>query len=148
MLTVITSAFGNTLRLALPLIALFAMPVAAEEPKGKTTRLPDLTVGTGDAGFGFKQDAAVIEAGKPYRMWLKATGKKECAFQAEAFFNTVKWRKIEVNKVEIKAVSITEIEFEQEGAAELFFTPTKAGEYTWACKGFAEKGLTGKFIVK
>jgi uncharacterized cupredoxin-like copper-binding protein len=134
--------------LALPLYTTLASTAAAEEPKSKTIRLPDLTIGTGDSGYGFTQDAAAIDVGKPYRMWLKATGKKECAFQAGEFFSAVKWRKIEVNKVEIKAVAITEIEFEQEGAAELFFTPAKAGEYTWVCNGFADKGLTGKFIVK
>jgi uncharacterized cupredoxin-like copper-binding protein len=127
---------------------LIAGTAAAEEPKAKTVRLPDLVIGTGDAGYGFKQDAAPMEVGKPYRMWVKATGAKECAFQANDFFQSLKWRKIEVNKVELKIGSITEIEFEQEGAAELFFTPTKAGEFTWVCKGFADKGLTGKLVVK
>lgn len=125
-----------------------AMPAVAQETKSKTTRLPDLEIGLGEAGFGVKQDAAEMKVGASYRMWLKATGKKECAFQAEEFFKTLTWRKIEVNKVEIKAPLVAEIEFENEGAAELFFTPTKAGEYTWLCKGFANKGMTGKFVVK
>lgn len=127
-----------------------AIGVAAEEEKTKTVRLPDLVLGSDDTGFKWKQDnLPVLEVNKPYRMWLKSTGRKECAFQADDFFANVKWRKMEVSKVEIKpTASFKEIEFENEGAAELFFTPTKAGEYTWVCKGLEARGLTGKFVVK
>lgn len=133
------------------LAAVMALPIGAmaQEVSGKTTRLPDLVVGTGDSGYGFTHEKMpTLETGKSYRMWLKATGKKECAFEADELFANVKWRKIEVNKVEIKPTGIQEIEFENEGSAELFFTPTKAGEYKWVCKGFEAKGLTGKIIVK
>jgi len=126
----------------------FTMTAGAQETKSKTVRLPDIEIGLGDAGFGVTQGAREMTVGTNYRMWLKATGKKECAFQAAEFLKTVKWRKIEVNKVEIKAQTVTEIEFENEGSAELFFTPEKAGEYTWVCAGFEDKGMTGKFVVK
>ncbi|MEQ1696371.1 MAG: copper-binding protein [Hyphomicrobiaceae bacterium] len=129
------------------MILTLALPAHAQE-KGKTVRLADLEIGLGEAGYGVKQDTAELKAGTSYRMWLKATGKMPCAFQAGEFFKTVTWRKIEVNKVEIKAPVVTEIEFEDEGSAELFFTPTKAGEYTWVCEGLADKGMTGKFVVK
>lgn len=138
----------KTLAATLIMTAALVVPALAQEAQTKTTRLPDLEIGLGDAGYGIKQDPAVMEVGKPYRMWLKSTGKKECAFQANDFLKTLKWRKVEVNKVELKVAGITEIEFEQEGAAELFFTPTAAGEFTWVCQGFADKGMTGKFIVK
>lgn len=124
-----------------------ALPAYAQE-KAKTIRLPDLEIGLGEAGFGVKQDGADMKTGSSYRMWLKSTGKQPCAFHAEEFFKTLTWRKIEINKVEVKAQVVTELEFENEGAAELFFTPTKAGEYTWVCEGLANKGMTGKFVVK
>lgn len=128
------------------LVTIATVPAMAQE---KTTKLPDLTVGTGEAGYGFTHDKLPpLEVNKPYRMWLKATGKKECAFQADELFANVKWRKLEINKVELKPTGMKEIEFEQEGEAELFFTPTKAGEYTWVCKGLEAKGLTGKIVVK
>jgi uncharacterized cupredoxin-like copper-binding protein len=138
----------KTLACGLVMALSFAAPVVAQE-KQKTIQLPDLTVGLGDAGYGVSAATINMEAGKPHRMWLKATGKKECAFQADEFMANIKWRKIEVSKVELKpSATMKEIEFEQEGSAELFFTPTKAGEYTWICKGVSDKGLTGKFIVK
>jgi uncharacterized cupredoxin-like copper-binding protein len=142
----------NAFKLAVATTALaLALPAAASAEgflAGRLEKLPDLVIGLGDAGYEFSQDAYNLETGKGYRMWLKATGKKECAFQAADFFQNVWFRKIEVNKVEIKASAFHEIEFEREGEAELFFTPIKPGEYTWSCKGLEDKGLTGKITVK
>jgi len=115
---------------------------------GRLEKLPDLVIGLGEAGYESSKDVYELSTGKGYRIWLKATGKKECAFVAPEFFQNVWFRKIEVNKVEIKASAFHEIEFEREGEAELFFTPIKPGEYTWACKGLEDKGLTGKITVK
>jgi hypothetical protein len=115
---------------------------------GRLAKVPDLTLGLGDAGYEYSKDPIELETGKGYRWWLKATGAKECAFVAPDFFANVFFRKIEVNKVELKFVGVHEIEFEREGEAELFFTPIKPGEYVWECKGLADKGLTGKITVK
>lgn len=142
----------TTSKLALASAALaLALPSIANAEgflAGRLQKLPDLVIGLGDAGYDFSQDAYNLETGKGYRMWIKATGKKECAFQAADFFQHVWFRKIEVNKVEIKASAFHEIEFEREGEVELFFTPIKPGEYTWVCKGLEDKGLTGKITVK
>lgn len=116
---------------------------------GRMEKVPDLTVGTGDAGYDFEPKEPIrLETGKGYRWWIKGTGEKECAFRAPEFFENVWFRKLEVNKVEIKFGSLQEIEFERAGEAELYFTPIRPGEYTWECKGIADKGLTGKIIVK
>ncbi len=133
---------------AMCLIALPTAAVAEGFLVGRPERAPDIEVGLGDAGYGFRQDAFTFETGKGYRMWIKSTGKKECAFEAPEFFQHVWFRKIEVNKVELKVQTVTEIEFEQEGAAELFFTPIKPGEFKWHCRGLADKGLAGKITVK
>lgn len=115
---------------------------------GRMERLPDIQVGLGDGGYGVSKEEYNLVTGKGYRVWIKATGAKECAFTAPEFFQNVWFRKIEVNKVELKFGRVDEIEFEQEGAAELFFTPIKPGEYTWRCRGLEDKGMTGKITVK
>jgi uncharacterized cupredoxin-like copper-binding protein len=139
-------------KLALVTIALATLPIGAARAEGflvqRTERLPDLELGLGAAGYGVSDHKYELETGKGYRLWLKATGAKECAFVAPEFFRNVWFRKIEVNKVELKVQAVYEIEFEREGAAELFFTPIKPGEYTWACKGFEDKGMKGKITVK
>lgn len=121
---------------------------AAGDLVGRPERLPDLEVGLGDAGYGVSQHAYELETGKGYRLWIKATGAKPCAFSAPDFFANIWLRKIEINKVEIKLFGLQEIEFEREGAAELFFTPTTTGEYDWECEGLEDKGMAGKITVK
>ncbi len=130
-------------------IAASATPVLAEGfLVQRTERLPALELGLGAAGYGVSDHKYELETGKGYRLTLKATGAKECAFVAPEFFHNVWFRKIEVNKVELKIQAVYEIEFEREGEAELFFTPIKPGEYEWACEGFEEKGMKGSITVK
>lgn len=115
---------------------------------GRLERLADIEIGLGDAGYGVSTHTYELETGKGYRLWIKATGAKECAFSAPEFFQNVWFRKIEVNKVELKVQAVYEIEFEREGAAELFFTPIKPGAYKWTCAGLADKGMSGVINVK
>lgn len=111
-------------------------------------RLPDLELGLGDAGYGVSKHEYNLVTGKGYRMWIKSTGAKECAFEAPGFFRNIWFRKIEVNKVEIKIDFIHELEFEREGEVELFFAPIKPGTYKWRCRGFEKQGMTGEITVK
>ena len=101
-----------------------------------------------DAGYGVSQKDYALVTGKAYRLKIKSTGQKECAWQAPQFTNSIWLRKVEVNNVEIKASHVYEIEMEREGEAELFFVPIRPGEYAWGCKGLEGKGMAGKFIVK
>jgi hypothetical protein len=116
---------------------------------GKTAKLPDLVIGEGEAGFGFSpKEPNKLETGKGYRWMIKTTGKQPCAFEASDFFQNVWFRKVQVGKVEIKFSGLNQIEMEEEGATEMFFTPIKPGEYKWECKGLGDKGLKGTISVK
>ena len=114
----------------------------------KPEKLPDLVLGLGETGYGVSQKDYALTTGKAYRLKLKSTGQKECAWAAPEFANYVWLRKVEVGSVEIKASHVYEIEMEREGEAELFFVPIRPGDYAWGCKGLEAKGLAGKFIVK
>ncbi len=138
-----------TAALAIAITALSGTAVLAEGfLVQRTKRIPDLELGLGAAGYGVSDHKYELETGKGYRLWLKATGAKECAFVAPEFFQNIWLRKIEVNKVELKVQAVYEIEFEREGSAELFFTPIKPGEYEWACEGLEDKGMKGVISVK
>jgi hypothetical protein len=114
----------------------------------KPEKLPDLELGLGESGYGVSRKDYALVTGKAYRLKLKSTGQKECAWAAPEFSNYIWLRKIEVNSVEIKASNVYEIEMEREGEAELFFVPIRPGEYAWGCRGLEGKGMAGKFIVK
>jgi uncharacterized cupredoxin-like copper-binding protein len=114
----------------------------------KPEKLPDLQLGLGETGYGVSQRDYALVTGKAYRLKIKSTGQKECAWAAPEFANYMWLRKVEVNNVEIKASHVYEIEMEREGEAELFFVPIRPGEYAWSCRGLEGKGMAGKFIVK
>ena len=134
--------------LALALIAAPALARAEGDLALKPERLADMVLGLGEAGFGVSQKDFTLSTGKAYRLKLKSTGAKECAWQAPQFTNFIWLRKVEVNKVEIKASHVYEIEMEREGEAEIFFVPIRPGEYAWGCRGLESKGMAGRFIVK
>ena len=134
--------------LGLSLVAQPALARAEGYLAQKPEKLPDMVLGLGDAGFGVSQKDFALVTGKAYRLTIKSTGAKECAWQAPEFANFIWLRKVEVNKVEIKASHVYEIEMEREGEAEIFFVPIRPGEYAWGCRGLEGKGMAGRFIVK
>ena len=135
----------------LPALALVSAPTLATAEGDlalRPERLPDMVLGLGEAGYGVSQKDYALVTGKAYRLKIKSTGEKECAWQAPQFANFIWLRKVEVNKVEIKASHVYEIEMEREGEAEIFFVPIRPGEYAWGCQGLEGKGMAGQFIVK
>jgi uncharacterized cupredoxin-like copper-binding protein len=134
--------------LAALIIATPDMARAAGDLAVKPVKLPVLEIGLGDAGYGVSQKDFELETGKAYQLKIKSTGAKECAWRAPQLANNMWLRKVEVNKVEIKASHLQEIEMEEEGEAELFFVPIRPGTFQWSCAGLEEKGMAGKFIVK
>ena len=134
--------------LAISLIAVPALARAEGDLALKPEKLPDMVLGLGEAGFGVSQKDFTLSTGKAYRLKIRSTGEKECAWQAPQFTNFIWLRKVEVNKVEIKASHVYEIEMEREGEAEIFFVPIRPGEYAWSCRCLESKGMAGKFIVK
>jgi hypothetical protein len=110
--------------------------------------LPDLELGLGETGYGVSQKDYQLTTGRAYRLRIKSTGQKECAWEAPAFANYIWLRKVEVNHVEIKASHVYEIEMEREGVVDVYFVPIRPGEYQWQCRGMEGKGMAGKFIVK
>src|SRR3546814_7522887 len=66
--------------------------------------------------------------------------RSEYAIVAPDFFDYIRLRKVEAGGLEIKANSLYEIEFEEEGEAELFFVPIRPGTYELYAKGLKDKG--------
>ena len=56
------------------------------------------------------------------------------------FAKSIFLRKVEAGGVEIKAITLVELEFEDAGEAEIFFLPVKPGSYPFYCKGLEGQG--------
>jgi uncharacterized cupredoxin-like copper-binding protein len=110
--------------------------------------LPALVLGSEQSDYAMSENRYELETGKAYKLEIVSTGRKEYAIRAPEFFANIFLRKVEAGDMEIKAVSLTELEFEQEGEAELYFVPVKPGEYRFYSAGLEGKGMVGTFSVR
>lgn len=121
---------------------------AAGDLTRRTQALPDLKFGSEQSDYAVSQKEYQLETGVAYQLKIIADGQKECAFQAPEFAQSIYLRKVEAGGIEIKALGLIELEFEDAGQAEIFFLPIKPGSYPFYCKGLQNKGMEGRFIVK
>jgi len=135
--------------LAALIVAGTAGPALAEGDLAlKPTKLDDLVIGTDQSGYGVSKKDYELVTGKAYQLLIKSTGVKECAWVAPEWAANIWLRKVEAGGVEIKAAVLNELEFEREGAAEVFFVPIRPGSFVWRCRGLESRGVEGKFTVK
>lgn len=121
---------------------------AAGDLTRRTQTLPDLRFGSEESDYAVSQKEYQLETGVAYQLKVSSDGQKECAFQAPEFAKSIFLRKVEAGGVEIKAITLVELEFEDAGEAEIFFLPVKPGSYPFYCKGLEGKGMEGRFVVK
>ncbi|GAA0785307.1 copper-binding protein [Marinobacterium sediminicola] len=138
-----------SLALALSAGAVASTPALAEgDLTTRPERLPDLVLGSEVTDYAMSQTRYEMETGKAYRLKVISSGLKEYAMQAPEFFSSIYLRKVEAGDMEIKAIALTELEFEQEGEAEIYFVPIKPGEYRFYMSGLEQKGMEGVFSVR
>ena len=121
---------------------------AAGDLTTKPERLADLIMGSEQSDYSFSEKSYQLQTGSSDRLNVISNGQKECAFQAPQFMQSIYLRKVEAGGIEVKAVMLTELEFEDAGQAEMFFVPIKPGSYPYFCKGLESKGMQGEFVVK
>ena len=126
----------------------FDQSQAAGDLTLRTQSLPDLKFGSEQSDYAVSQKEYQLETGVAYQLKVVTDGQKECAFQAPEFSRSIFLRKVEAGGVEIKAITLVELEFEDAGEAEIFFLPVKPGSYPFFCKGLENKGMEGRFVVK
>lgn len=131
------------------IIAITSVTAAAEgDLTRRPTKLPDLVLGTEDNRYQLSHKDYQLETGKSYKLKIVSSGQTEYAFQSPEFFSSIFLRKVEAGDMEIKALSLTELEFEQEGEAEIYFVPIKPGSFEFYAEGLEAKGMEGTFTVK
>lgn len=121
---------------------------AAGDLSRRPDKLPDLQLGSEDSDYSMSSKEYQLETGKAYQLKIISSGQKEYAFQAPEFSTSIYLRKVEAGGVEIKAITLTELEFEDAGEAEIFFVPIKPGKFRFYAKGLEGKGMLGYFVVK
>ncbi|HLW29124.1 MAG TPA: hypothetical protein VKY54_15445 [Kiloniellales bacterium] len=110
--------------------------------------LDTLEVAGGEYGFSVSHEEIELETGQAYTLTISSPGLQECAWRAPQFVENIYIRKIEVGEVEIKVRAFDELEFEEEGEAEIFFVPIRPGTFEWSCRGLEPRGVMGRFVVR
>ena len=110
--------------------------------------LNDLVMGSEVSDYQMSENHYELETGQAYRLRIVASGLKPYALRAPEFFSAIFLRKVEAGDMEIKAVGLLELEFEEEGEAEIFFVPIKPGRFPFSVAGLEHKGMEGMFEVK
>lgn len=114
----------------------------------KATELPPLMLGSKESDYSMSVKEYELETGKSYSLEISAYGYKDYDFEAEDFFRNVWIRYIEIDDITIDTPVVNEIEFEEEGSAEIVFVPIRPGTYEFRIEGLEAKGMVGKFVVK
>ena len=102
-----------------------------------------------DANLNFSQTEYQIETGKYYRWEIRSDGGEEFLVKAPDLWRNSWINQIVINDIEVKPLGgIEGVEFDDEGAAVIWFIVLRPGEYPFYAEGFQERGMAGKFVVK
>ncbi|WP_210397424.1 copper-binding protein [Motiliproteus sediminis] len=133
---------------ALALMIGSTVTLAAGDLTSRPQELPDLVLGNDQSDYAMSHKSYELETGKSYSLKVISSGYKEYAIEAPAFFTSIYLRKVEAGGMEIKATTLTQLEFEEEGEAEVYFVPIKPGDYPFYAAGLEGKGMVGTFRVR
>ncbi|OMH39700.1 copper-binding protein [Motiliproteus sp. MSK22-1] len=126
--------------------------LTSAEAQGDLTRKPialaDLRLGSDVSDYAMSLKRYELKTGQAYKLKIISSGLKEYAIEAPEFFTAIYLRKVEAGGMEIKATSLVQLEFEEEGEAEIFFVPIKPGDFKFYSRGLEGKGMVGEFVVR
>lgn len=110
--------------------------------------VPELILGSKDDNFAVNQKDFELIAGQGYRWKITSAAGLEYKFMTDLFRN-VWMNQIVINDLEVHMNGAPAwLEFDSEGTINVQFTTVRPGEYTWSVPDLADKGMTGKIIIK
>lgn len=110
--------------------------------------VPELILGSKDDNFAVNRKDFELVAGQGYRWKITSAAGLEYKFMTDLFRN-VWMNQIVINDLEVHMNGAPAwLEFDSEGTINVQFTTVRPGEYTWSVPDLADKGMTGKIIIK
>jgi hypothetical protein len=134
--------------LAATLFLLLAAPQAAFSQSGLITKATKLEPITLSSGKPLAAKPYEIEAGKYYRLTIKADGTAELAISGPEFFRNVWINEVVINDIEVRPLGLDSIEFDAAGEVMISFIPIRPGEFTLRVPGTNSAAQTAVFKVK
>jgi len=112
---------------------------------GRVTRLAPIELA---AGKPLAEAPYEIEAGKYYRLPIRADGSQELQLVGPEFFRNVWINEVVINKIEVRPLGLDSIEFDAEGEATITFVPIRPGTFELRIPGTTGESQRVIFNVK
>ncbi|MEZ2126850.1 MULTISPECIES: hypothetical protein [unclassified Sinorhizobium] len=110
--------------------------------------VPELILGSKDNSYAVNRKDFELVSGQGYRWKITSAAGLEYKFVTDLFRN-VWMNQIVINDLEVHMNGAPAwLEFDSEGTINVQFTTVRPGEYTWSVPDLADKGMTGKIIIK
>ncbi len=140
----------NALRALLAVLGagMLAPPESAAEGNltRRAVRLEALEI---DAAKGFSKKSYQLETGKYYRWRVVSDGRGEYSFRFPELSRNAWFDQVVIEDKEVKPFGgIYSLEFDAEGAIDVFFVPIRPGTYEYFVESYRESGMLGALEVK
>ena len=127
--------------------SLLALTVAAaaDDPTRRATRLPTLSI-TGTSGFSVR--SYEVQSGTYYRWRIESDGLEEYRLVAPELFRESWIDQVVVDGREVKPYGLHAVEFDEEGALDIWFVPLRPGSYRYYVDTMESQGFAGEIVVR
>jgi hypothetical protein len=131
------------------LMAFIATPPEAAAEGNLTRRAERLAELKIDAATGFSIKSYQLETGKYYRLRVVSDGRDEYSFRFPGLSRNAWFDQIVIEDKEVKPYGgVYSLEFDDEGAIDVFFIPIRPGIYEFFVENYRESGMSGRFEIK
>ena len=141
-----SAAFAGFL-VALTIALVTAPEVAAQgNMTRRAERLAELKI---DAATGFSIKSYRLETGKYYRLRVISDGRDEYSFRFPELSRNAWFDQIVIEDREVKPYGgVYALEFDDEGAIDVYFIPIRPGTYEFFVENYRESGMLGVFEIE
>ena len=137
---------GSRAALLAVLCLLFGAPaLAAGNLAKRAERLPELAL---DATKGFSVKEYRLETGKYYRWRIVSDGREDYTLLAPELFRNSWIDQVSIEDKEVKTQGLYAVEFDDDGAIDIWFLPVRPGTYEFFVENLQSQGFMGRFIVE
>ena len=122
-----------------------AATVHAEDVTRRATRLPTLSIG---AESGFSVTSYEVKSGTYYRWRIESDGLEEYKLMAPELFRESWIDQVVIEEREVKPYGLHAVEFDEEGAIDIWFVPVRPGTYRYYVDTMESLGFAGEIVVR
>lgn len=129
-------------------LLLMVTPFGAHAQSGLITKAVDLPPLILSSGKPLAEKPYEIEAGKYYRLPIKADGTAELAIVGPEFFRNLWINEVVINDIEVRPLGLDSLEFDDEGEAVISFIAIRPGQFKVSIARTSSDSQTAIFNVK